>query len=157
MKSAFRKTIFALTEPLALVPAPYAAVAKRLGMSEQKLISRIAEYQSEGIIRRMGIVYGHFKMGYSANALVVWRVDEAQLEDAGKIFSAFTAVTHCYARQAYPEWPYNLYTMVHAKSKKQCQMIIREMSQKSRVGEYKVLSTLKEFKKIKSDLREILT
>ena len=104
----------------------------------------------------MGIVYGHFKMGFNANALVVWQVPEEKLEATGKIFAGFSAVTHCYARKAYPQWPYNLYTMVHAKTTKECDAIIADMVAKSGIKQSKVCSTLKEFKKIKTDLREIL-
>ncbi|MBF0121830.1 MAG: Lrp/AsnC family transcriptional regulator [Candidatus Omnitrophica bacterium] len=157
MNKVSRKILFALSEPFALVPEPYALVAKKIGISEMKLIDQIAQYQEEGIIRRLGIVYGHFKMGFSANALVVWKVAESDLENTGKIFAGFSAVTHCYARQSYPQWPYNLYTMVHAKSDKEAQATIRQMASKAGLQEYKKLSTLKEFKKIKSDLREILS
>ncbi len=156
MNKTLRKTALALTEPFAITARPYAAVAKKLGITEDALIDRIAAYQEQGIVRRMGIVYGHFKMGFSANALVVWNVPEAELEATGKIFAGFSAVTHCYARKAYPQWPYNLYTMVHARTKKECEKTIAAMVAKSGVQQSKVCSTLKEFKKIKTDLREIL-
>ena len=151
-----RKILFALTEPLALVPEPYTLPARAIGIEQGELILRIAGYQRQGIIRRMGIVYGHLKVGYTCNALVVWRVDEDSLEKAGKIFSDVPAVTHCYARQAYPSWPYNMYTMIHAKSKSECRTVIGAMARESGVKEYKALFTVREFKKIKSDLREIL-
>jgi len=156
MDKTLRKTVLALTEPFAITARPYAAVAKKLGITEQALISRIAAYQEEGVVRRMGIVYGHFKMGFNANALVVWQVPDAKLEATGKIFATFPAVTHCYARKAYAQWPYDLYTMVHAKTRKECDAIIAAMAAKSGIKQSKVCTTLKEFKKIKTDLREIL-
>jgi siroheme decarboxylase len=151
-----KKVLFALTEKFAIVPEPYAEPARRLGISQKKLLGLIAAYQKQGIIRRMGIVYGHFKVGYTANALVVWKVDGSLIEKMGALFTQVQAVTHCYARQAYPQWPYTLYTMVHAKTKKDCNSIIGSMAKSSGIKDYKILGTLKEFKKIKTDLREIL-
>ncbi len=151
-----KKVLFALTEPLALVPEPYAEPARRIGVSQKKLIAMIKDYQQQGVIRRMGIVYGHFKVGYASNALVVWKVAEARIARTGKIFFNVPAVTHCYARNAYSQWPYNLYTMIHAKTKEECLAIIQGMALSSGIKEYKALYTVKEFKKIKSDLREIL-
>ncbi len=151
-----RKVLFALTEPMALVPEPYAEPARRLGVSQKKLIAMIKDYEQQGIIRRMGIVYGHFKVGYASNALVVWKVAESKIEKTGKLFFKVPAVTHCYARNAYPQWPYNLYTMIHAKTREECRGIIEGMARSSGITAYKALFTVKEFKKIKSDLREIL-
>ena len=151
------KILFALAEPLAIVPRPYAAVADRLGMPERELLSRIRKYKKAGVVRRVGTVLGHFMVGYKCNALVLWKVDEHDLETVGRIFASFPAVTHCYARRSYQEWPYNLYTMVHARNKRESQAVIKAMSDKADVKEYKVQSTLKELKKIKSDLRGILS
>ena len=152
-----QKMIFALSEPLALVPKPYEVVARRLKMPEVELLSKISEYKKTGIIRRVGVVLGHLKVGYKCNALVMWQVDESRLEAAGKVFASFAQVTHCYARQTYPSWPYNLYTMVHARSKVESRALIKAMSEKSGVKTYKIQFTVKEFKKIKSDLKEILS
>ena len=151
-----KRIVIALSAPLALVPQPYAAVAKRLGMPETRLLEKIRHYKEAGIIRRVGTVLGHFKVGYKCNALVMWQVDEARLELVGKICATFPQVTHCYARQTYPGWPYNLYTMVHAKDKNESEAVIKAMSLKTGVTMYKVQLTVKEFKKIKSDLKEIL-
>jgi DNA-binding Lrp family transcriptional regulator len=152
-----KKILFALSEPLALVPQPYAVIAKRLGMPEAELLEKIGEYQKAGFIRRVGTVLGHFKVGYKCNALVLWQVKPAKLEAAGKTFAGFPQVSHCYARQIYPQWPYNLYTMVHARNKKESQAVIKAMAEKSGLDQYKIQFTVKEFKKIKSDLKEILS
>ena len=103
MKKDVKKIISALSDPLALVSKPYAAVAGRLGMPEARLLSRIQAYKDAGVIRRVGTVLGHFKVGYKCNALVMWQVKEPKLEAAGRIFAGFPQVTHCYARQTYPD------------------------------------------------------
>jgi hypothetical protein len=69
---------------------------------------------------------------------------------------AFAAVTHCYFRHTYPSWPYNMYTMLHARSDRECRRLIRQLAEVSGVRDYKVLDTIKEFKKTKTDLKEIL-
>lgn len=152
-----KKIVIALSDPLTLVPDPYAVVAKKLGIPESLLLEKIRAYKEAGIIRRVGTVLGHFKVGYKCNALVMWQVDESKLEATGKICAGFPQVTHCYARRTYPGWPYSLYTMVHAKTRKESLSVIKEMSVKTGVTEYKIQFTVKEFKKIKSDLKEILS
>ncbi|MBF0593616.1 MAG: Lrp/AsnC family transcriptional regulator [Candidatus Omnitrophica bacterium] len=152
-----KKVVLGLSDPLELVSQPYKIVAERLGISEQRLLRIIRKYKSAGLIRRVGTVLGHFKAGYKCNALVMWQVEDAGLETAGKIFAGFPQVTHCYARQTYPDWPYNLYTMVHARNKNESQTIIKAMSTKAGITSYKIQFTVKEFKKIKSDLKEILS
>ncbi len=151
-----KKIVVALSRPLALISRPYAAIARRLGMTESQLLGKIREYKSGGIIRRVGIVLGHFQAGYRCNALVLWQVDEVRLAETGTLCAGFPQVTHCYARQTYPGWPYNLYTMVHAKSKKELLAVVLRMSAETKVTKYKIQLTVKEFKKIKSNLKEIL-
>ncbi|MBF0386388.1 MAG: Lrp/AsnC family transcriptional regulator [Candidatus Omnitrophica bacterium] len=156
MTSTLKKTVLGLTAPLALVPEPYAAVAAGLGISQTSLFSRIKKYKSAGIVRRVGVVLGHYKAGYKSNALVMWQVAEPKLAFVGKVMAKFPQVTHCYARKTYPGWSYNLYTMVHDRHKTELLQTIQAMSVRSKVKVYKIQSTVQEFKKIKSDLQEIL-
>lgn len=151
-----KRIVLGLSDPLELIARPYKAVADRLGIPESRLLTRINEYKDAGIIRRVGTVLGHFKAGYKCNALVMWQVEESRLEDVGKICASFPQVTHCYARQTYLGWTYNLYTMVHARDKKESMATIQAMSAKAGVTTYKIQFTVKEFKKIKSNLKEIL-
>ncbi|MBF0330959.1 MAG: Lrp/AsnC family transcriptional regulator [Candidatus Omnitrophica bacterium] len=151
-----RKILFVLSAPLELVPRPYAAPAAQAGLTEKALLQKIKAYKKAGLIRRVGVVLGHFKAGYKCNALVAWKIDPAVLELTGNILAGFAQVTHCYARRTFPQWPYNLYTMVHARDKKEVQALIRDMARKSGIKEYKVQTTLREFKKVKSNLKEIL-
>lgn len=151
-----KEIIFALAEPLKLVKQPYAAIAKELGIDEETLLTKIRQCKAAGVIRRVGVVLGHFKAGYTSNALVSWNVAEADLEAQGKLLAAFPQVTHCYVRQTYPQWPYSLYTMVHARQDKELAATIKSMAKQSGIKDYTIRTTLKEFKKIKSDLKGIL-
>ncbi|MCP4994866.1 MAG: Lrp/AsnC family transcriptional regulator [Gammaproteobacteria bacterium] len=99
---------------LPLCSHPYGSIGERIDMSESEVIERISQMQSDGTIKRLGIVVRHHELGYTANAMVVWDVPEEQMEEVGNILSAQTCVTLCYQRpRRLPEWPYNLFTMIH--------------------------------------------
>lgn len=113
-----RALIAAIQHGLPLSPRPYADVGAKIGMSEQEVIARIDALISGGVIKRFGVVVNHQECGYRANALVVWRVPEEKTAEIGKRFTQFPFVTLCYRRaKRLPEWPYNLYTMIHARDR----------------------------------------
>jgi len=102
---------------LPLVSHPYAEVAKRIGWSEEQVITRIGEMQQSGIIKRFGVVVRHHELGYTANAMVVWDVPEERLDEVGEALGDQACVTLCYQRpRRLPEWPYNLFSMIHGRS-----------------------------------------
>ena len=150
-----RKILFALSDPLEIIPAPYAAMAAKAETTEKALLRTIQRGIHAGLIKRMGVVLGHHQAGYTANAMVAWKVPATRMISIGKCFAEFEAVTHCYERQTYPQWPYNLYTMVHAKTPGECLHVIAQMKNKSKIKDNQVLVTTKEFKKTKSSIREI--
>ena len=137
----------ALGDPLPIVSDPFRHAARRAGMKEQSLLTLLRRGQKAGIIRRIGAVLDHRKVGLKANALVAWNVPKVRLREAGRHLSRYPQVSHCYARRASPLWPYRLYTMVHARSRKECFALVRKMSRSSRVPDYQVLFTVRELKK----------
>ena len=103
---------------LPLLPEPYAAVAETLGVSEAQLIERLAAMLADRRIRRIGVVPNHYALGYTANGMSVWDVDDAEVDALGRQVGALEFVSHCYRRpRRLPEWPYNLFAMVHARSR----------------------------------------
>lgn len=103
---------------LPLVPAPYAAVAETLGVSEERVIERLAAMLADGRVRRIGVVPNHYALGYTANGMSVWDVDGDSIDELGPQVGALPFVSHCYRRpRRLPEWPYNLFAMVHARSR----------------------------------------
>ncbi len=90
----------------------------------------------------------HFKVGLGAGAMVVWQVEPERTEEVGKIFAAFSEVSHAYERHTDKSWPYNIYTMVHGKSDEDLQQTIRQMSQACGISDYRILVTEKELKKV---------
>ncbi|MFS8976972.1 AsnC family transcriptional regulator [Cupriavidus necator] len=102
---------------LPLDPAPYAAVGAALGLSEAEVIARLAAMQARGMLRRIGAVPDHYRLGWRANGMTVWDVDDACVDVLGERIGALPFVSHCYRRPRHlPHWPYNLFAMVHART-----------------------------------------
>lgn len=139
--------IIRLQDELPLVPQPYAAMAEELGITETELLERITELHNKGVLRRLGALLHHRTAGYSANTMVVWAVPEEKTEEAGKIMASFAQVSHCYKRLSCPDWPYNMYTMVHAKTRQECEEIVFEIADAVRIYEYRMLYSTREVKK----------
>ena len=115
-----RQLILATQEGLPLQPRPYAAVAKRLGVSEELVMQRLRFMQDNGIIRRIAAVPNHYRLGYNANGMSVWNVPDDKVELLGKQVGELDFVSHCYRRPRHlPGWPYNLFAMVHATSREE--------------------------------------
>jgi DNA-binding Lrp family transcriptional regulator len=73
-----------------------------------------------GVIRRIGVVPNHYAIGYTANGMSVWNVDDDRVDELGAAVGAFDFVTHCYRRpRQLPDWPYNLFAMVHGRDRQE--------------------------------------
>ena len=143
-----RALISILQEDLPLVPEPYAEIAGRLGMTEEEVLARVRRWRTQGVIRRFGASVRHRQMGYKANCMVVWRVDDpGEQRRVGELFAVLPQVTHCYLRPTFKDWPYNLYTMIHGADRAEIEELVAEMSQVSGVGEYRAVFSIKEWKK----------
>lgn len=115
-----REIIAALQAGLPLVPQPYAEIAEQLGIPEEGLIARLDAMKQSGVIRRIAAAPNHYKLGMTANGMTVWDVDDAALSDLGPLIGALDFVSHCYERpRALPEWPYNLFAMVHGSTREE--------------------------------------
>lgn len=137
----------ALQQDLELHPRPFGRVASFLGMTEEALFDWMAEAGSQGLMRRFAAILRHRKAGFSANGMGVWRVPPGRVEEAGKLFASYKSVSHCYERPSGGDWPYNLFTMAHARSREECDAFFSQLSRESGLGDYRVLYSTKEFKK----------
>jgi len=149
------KYISRLNKPLEITERPFASLAGKLGLSEEHVFKLLAGYKKKGWLRRIGVILDHLSAGLRSNALVVWKVPEARIGDAAKDFSAFPDISHCYQRRVFPDWPYNIYTMLHAADKRSAVELIKRISASTGLKQYRVLFTLKELKKEKTDLEKI--
>lgn len=144
-----KKIINLIQGDLHLDPRPFAVMAEELGITEEEFLARVKDLRKKGIIRRFGATLYHQDAGFSSNAMVAWLVPLNRVEEVGKILAQFPEVTHCYQRNSEPDkgWPYNLYTMVHGSSRNECRQTAERMSRSSRIDNYILLFSEKEFKK----------
>ncbi len=144
-----RRLIAAIQGGLPLVAEPYRAVGEAIGLSEQEVIERITALRAEGVIKRMGVVVRHHELGYRANAMVVWNVPDEQVGVLGECMGRFDFVTLCYQRRRYlPEWPYNLYCMIHGSSRDDVLDHVQQLVGECGLGEipHEVLFSCRRFK-----------
>ena len=136
-----------LQKDITVVEEPFKEATKKLGLSYEEFFKIANELKDAGVMRRFATILNHRKAGFGANAMSVWAVPEEKGEQIGKEMAEFSAVSHCYLRPSYPNWPYNLFAMVHAKTQEECDTLIEEMAKESGLTEYgKIYSTV-EFKK----------
>ena len=116
---AIDRSIVAATQGgLPLCARPYAAVAEDLGLAAQEVMDRLRCLQTLGVVRRIGAVPNHYALGYRANGMSVWDVEDAEVGELGRRVGALDFVTHCYRRPRHrPDWPYNLFAMVHGRDR----------------------------------------
>ena len=124
-----RKLIAALQPGLELVPRPFVRLGERVGMSEEEILGRVAGWLNQGLIKRFGVVVRHHELGYRANAMVVFDLPDAEVDRIGLQLAAEPGVTLCYRRtRSLPEWPYNLYCMVHGRSRDEARPVIERLA-----------------------------
>jgi len=112
-----RQIITATQAGLPLVPQPYQSIANELGITAELLMQRINLMQQQQIIRRIGVVPNHYRLGYKYNGMTVWNIADEYIDNLGKQVGELDFVSHCYHRPRHePEWNYNLFAMVHSKT-----------------------------------------
>lgn len=115
-----RRLIVATQGGLPLVPDPYHAIAQELGTTADAVIARLSAMLEAGTIRRIGAVPNHYAIGYTANGMSVWDVDDDLIDTLGAQVGALDFVTHCYHRpRRLPDWPYNLFAMIHGGTREE--------------------------------------
>ncbi|BAF71254.1 transcriptional regulator, AsnC family [Sulfurovum sp. NBC37-1] len=136
-----------LQKDIAVTSEPYKEATEKLGMDYDAFFAIANELKESGVMRRFATILNHRKAGFGANAMSVWSVPEEKGEEIGRQMAEFSAVSHCYLRPSYPNWPYNLFAMVHAKTQEECDTLIEEMAKESGLSEYGKLYSTVEFKK----------
>lgn len=142
-----KKIIKALQGDFPLVAEPYQVLAEQAGVSKELFLKRVKVLEAEQKIRKMGAVLRHREVGFSANVLVAWEVPNDRLDEVAEQMAKNPAVSHCYDRNTAPDWPYNLYTMVHGHSREECEKIVAKLGEEVQITKRVMLYSKKEWKK----------
>ena len=107
-----------LEKGLPLVENPYRIISDQIKANEKQVTNQIEQWQNQGLIKRFGLVVKHRQLGYNANAMVVWNIDDSQVDSIAGLLSKRNEISLCYRRpRRLPDWPYNLFCMIHGKSR----------------------------------------
>jgi DNA-binding Lrp family transcriptional regulator len=153
MTDTQRKVLGALQGDLPDDPEPYDILAQRLGMPVGEFLKVARGLVQAGCLRKVSALVNHLQAGFQANAMCVWKLAPERMDGAGETIAAFDEVTHCYQRPATDEWPYALFCMVHAGSRKACEDIARKIARVVNPIEYRVIYSTRELKKDSLRLR----
>jgi DNA-binding Lrp family transcriptional regulator len=138
-----------LQEDLPVEHEPFVRLAAQLGMSVPELFAEAAAFKEEGRLRRFAAILAHRAAGFVANGMGVWAVPPDRVDEVGDKMATFKAVSHCYQRPVYSDWPYNVFSMIHGRTKEDCQTVLDTIQRATGVEHYTVLYSTKEFKKIR--------
>lgn len=142
-----RKIISLISRDIPLLREPFKVLSRRLGISQQTLLARIKLYKKNGLMRKFSASLNHKKIGMHHNAMVVWNIPQRLVNKAGYLMASFPQVSHCYQRKERSDWNYNLYSMIHGKTRKECLDVVRDISKKTACKNYRVLFSSREYKK----------
>ena len=142
-----KQFIRVLQEDIETTPEPFKESAKVLGITTDELFAKAKEYEQIGVMRRFAAILHHRDAGFSANGMVVWKVPNNKIDEVGYKLAAFPQVSHCYRRPVYADWPFNLFSMVHARTLEAAERIADAMSSVVEIKDYSILFSTREFKK----------
>lgn len=118
---------------LPLVPRPYGA----LGWDEDDALALLSRWTEDGVINRFGVVVRHHELGFTANAMVVWDVPDAEVSQVGRRIAQSDRVSLCYRRPRHlPHWPYNLFCMIHGRDRQEVEQRIAALVRVCDMGAY---------------------
>jgi len=124
-----RRLMATIENGLPMVLRPFREVAKRLDLTEAEVIARLRRLSALGVVSRFGCVLHHRALGYTANAMAVWNIPDAEVDVVAEKFAQQSGVTLCYRRpRRLPDWPYNLFCMVHAKKRREAYSVIDDLN-----------------------------
>lgn len=137
-----------MRDGIPLVEEPFLEVARKIGISQDEVISRLKLLIENRVIRRFGASINHRKIGVVANALVAWKVPQNRIEELGRLLSNYEEITHCYERRTIPgKWEYNLFTVIHGYNRESVKKNIKNLSESTGLNEYVIMFSTKQFKR----------
>jgi DNA-binding Lrp family transcriptional regulator len=144
-------TIRVVQHDLANEERPFAVYAEQIGggVTETDVLAVLRSLKERKLMRRFAAVMNHRSAGFKANAMGVWAVPEDRLDEIGPQMAGFAAVSHCYRRPTYDDWPYSVFTMVHGRTARDCEATIEAIRSETGVDEFCLLWSVKEYKKVR--------
>ena len=145
-----RQLIVLTQTGLPLTERPYQQLADQLSITAEEVMRRLQAMQDSGVIRRIGAVPNHYKLGYGFNGMTVWDVEDEMIDILGVQVAELSFVSHCYQRPRHlPDWPYNLFAMIHAKTEADANIQIQKVADllTGHVRSYQVLYSSRILKK----------
>ncbi len=136
-----------LQKDLDIVDKPFSKTAQKLGMTEEQIFEKLKYYEEIGVMRRFAAILRHRDLGFVANGMIVWKVPEERITEVGVKLGSFPQVSHCYQRPVYPDWPYNVFSMIHCKSEDEAHQVAKTIQNQINVENYMILFSSREFKK----------
>src|ERR687884_67157 len=136
-----------LQKDLRIIPEPFEVLAQNLRVTTTELFAKAKEYEQIGVMRRFAAILRHRDAGFFGNGMVVWNVREEDIDEIGYKLASFPQVSHCYRRPVYQDWQFNLFSMIHARTSEAAEKIAAEMSEVVGIKDYRILFSLREFKK----------
>ena len=144
-----QRLMAALQDGLALEAHPYALLAERTGLAEAEVLRHLQGWLARGLIKRFGVVVRHHELGWTANAMCVWDVPDAEAARLGRLLATMPGVTLCYRRaRDLPAWRYNLYCMIHGRARDEVEARVAEINRDVGLAAYPhtVLFSLRRYK-----------
>lgn len=147
LSDADRALVQELQRDLPLIRNPFDEMAERIGLNTGEFLQGAAALMQRGIMRRYGARINHRRAGFVANAMCCWIVSPDDAPRVGRIMAGYRQVSHCYERRTAPEWPYNIYTMVHGRTDEEACSVARSISEETGLDNYILLTSTREFLK----------
>jgi DNA-binding Lrp family transcriptional regulator len=147
----FDRAVIRVTQgDMPVVPEPYAPAAAELGVTVEALIEHLHGMVERGLLRRVAAILFHRRAGFSANGMGVWKVPQDKVLEIGPRMAAIRGISHCYQRPTYEDWPYQLFTMAHGRSKEECDAVLDAVAASvPDLQDRAILYSSTEFKKIR--------
>jgi DNA-binding Lrp family transcriptional regulator len=147
------KLLASVEKGIPLTPGPFDEIAFQLGITPKEVVARLCSLKEKGVIRRFGASIKPNNIGFSANALVAWIVPENRVQEIGAYLSSYQEISHCYERKTVKGiWDYNLYTVIHGREREVVQLMVKEISKKIAISEYKILYSTRDLKRTVSSV-----
>jgi DNA-binding Lrp family transcriptional regulator len=126
---------------------PFSAAAREAGWQPAQALDALREWDEAGVLRRVALICRHRRIGFKANGMCTWRVPEDEALETGRALARHPEVTHCYQRVVVPEFPYNVYAMIHSGAWEDTLALFGELSKELGLEDGLLFLSTHEYKK----------